>query len=133
MSALLAGCGIAFGGAPEGNDFFVSLRVTGDKTAGSPLTAAVAYETFYPDPIDVICELRQEKETLQQIGGFQAPGVPGLTPEDDGVPGNYSIDFAVNEPGEYKVECFTPKDEGNFIIQAFEIGAGGWVGSGAGG
>ena len=122
LCALLAGCGIAFGDAPEGNDFFVSLRVTGNKTAGSPLTAAVAYETFYPSPVDIVCELRQGKTTLLQIGGAQAPAVTGRTPDDGGVPGNFSIDFTVDTPGRYKVECYTSKEEANFIIEEFSVG-----------
>ncbi len=124
MCALLAGCGVAFGDATEGNDFFVSLRVSGEKTAGAPLTAAVAYETFYPEPIDIVCELRRGSESLRQIGGLQAPAVPGLTPDDDGVPGNYSIDFSVDEAGTYKVECYTSKEEANFIIEEFTVKGG---------
>jgi hypothetical protein len=124
MCALLAGCGIAFGDAPAGNDFFVSLRVTGDKTVGAPLTAAIAYETFYPEPIDIVCELRQGSETLRPIGSAQAPAVAGLTPDDDGVPGNFSIDFSVERAGDFKVECFTAKEEANFIIDEFTIKGG---------
>ena len=118
---LLTGCGIAFGGAPEGNDFFTSLRVSGRQTAGSPLTAAVSYETIYPAPVDILCELRQDKRTLAEIGRGQAPAIANRDPDDDGVVGNFSIDFVVDEPGTFKVECYTPADEANFIIEEFEI------------
>ena len=64
MSLLLAGCGIAFGDGPQGNDFFTSLRVSGEQRAGAPLTAAVSYETIYPAQIEILCELRQGSRTI---------------------------------------------------------------------
>lgn len=124
MCALLAGCGVAFGDGPEANDFFVKLDVSGEKTVGAPLTAAVAYETIYPDPVEIVCELRQGSETLRAIGRATAPGVPGLTPDDDGVPGNFSFDFSVEESGSYKVECYTVKETANFIIEEFSVSGG---------
>jgi hypothetical protein len=123
-SALCAGCGIAFGDGPEGNDFFTSLRITGDKSAGAPLTAAVSYETIYPAEIEILCELRQGSTSLRQIGRGVAPAVlPERTPDDDGVVGNFSVDFVVEEPGTYKVECYTPKDDDNYLLKEFTIRA----------
>jgi hypothetical protein len=125
LSCIIAGCGITFAGPDEGNDFFTALDVTGDKTAGSPMTAAVAFETFYPVPVDIVCELRQEKSLIGQIGVGQAPAIPGdLTPDDDRVPGNFSFNFTLDEPGDFKVECYTRDDEANFIIEEFTIIAG---------
>jgi hypothetical protein len=121
--ALLTGCGVAFSDPPQGNDFFVSLEITGERTAGSPLTAAVAYETFYPAQVEIACELRQGKETLRQIGRSQAPAIPNGSPKRDGVPGNFSIDFTVEQPGSYKVECYTPADDANYIVEKFTIAA----------
>jgi hypothetical protein len=122
MCALLAGCGIAFGDAPEGNDFFVSIAVSGDRVAGIPLTAAVGYETIYPTQIEIVCELRRGSETLRQVGSFQTPAAaPNLTPEDDALAGNFSIDFTIDTPGDYKVECYTPAEEANFIIEEFTV------------
>jgi hypothetical protein len=129
---VLTACGIAFSDGPQGNDFFTSLRVSGDKTAGLPLTAAVAYETIYPAPIEIVCELRQGSTTLRELGRGMAPAVlPEREPEDDGVPGNFSIDFTVDAAGRYKVECFTPldalkRDDGtlvplNYIIEEFSV------------
>ena len=121
---LVAGCGIAFGDGPPGNDFFTSLHITGDKTAGVPLTAAVSYETIYPAEIEILCELRQGSTTLRQIGRGFAPAVlPERTPDDDGVPGNFSVGFIVDEPGTYKVECYTPKDDDNYLLKEFSIGS----------
>ncbi len=130
---LLAGCGIDFGNGPQGNDFFTSLRVSGAMRTGAPLTAAVSYETFYPEQLEIRCELRQGSKTLRDIGGGQTPAVtPERHPDDDAVPGNFSIDFTVDEPGDYKVECFTTKDattrDGeriptNFIIEEFSVAA----------
>jgi len=123
MCAFLSGCGIAFGDAPAANDFFTTLEVTGDKTVGSPLTAAIAYETFYPAPVDILCELRRGSETLRAIGRGQAPAItPERTPDDDGVPGNFSADFTVDAPGTYKVECYTPQDDANYVVEEFSVG-----------
>ncbi len=123
MCVLLSGCGIAFGDAPPNNDFFTSLEVTGERTAGAPLTAAIAYETFYPAPVDILCELRRGSETLRAIGRGQAPAIePERTPDDDGVPGNFSADFTTDVPGSYKVECYTPADDANYIVEEFSVG-----------
>jgi hypothetical protein len=123
MCAVLSGCGIAFGDAPAANDFFTTLEVTGDRTAGAPLTAAIAYETFYPAQVEILCELRRGSETLRVIGRGQAPAVtPERTPDDEGVPGNFSSDFTVDTPGSYKVECYTPKDDANYIVEEFSVG-----------
>jgi hypothetical protein len=122
-SLLYTGCGIAFSDGPQGNDFFTSLRVTGDKRAGSPLTAAVTYETIYPAPIEILCELRQGSTTIREIGRNFTPAVtPGRHPDDDAVPGNFSIDFTVELPGSYKVECYTVLDDANYIIEEFSVG-----------
>jgi hypothetical protein len=121
-SVLLVGCGVDFSGGAEGNDFFTSLRVTGDKVTGQPLTAAVSYETIYPAELEILCELRQGSTTLRQIGRGVAPAVlPERAPEDDGVVGNFSIDFIVEEPGTYKVECYTSKDDDNYLLKEFTV------------
>ena len=96
ISVLGSACGVTFGRSEEGNDFFTSLDVSGEKIVGSPLTAALAYETFYPVPVDITCELRQGKDLVLEIGRAQAPAVPGdLSPddEDERVPGNISFDW----------------------------------------
>jgi hypothetical protein len=121
LPALLAGCGIAFS-RDEGNEFFLSLDVTGQKVAGAPLTAAVAYHTFYPVSVEIVCELRQGSNLVGQIGDAEAPAIPGdLTPEDERVPGNFSFDFTVEEPGDFKIECYTRADDANFIVEEFTI------------
>ena len=68
ISVLGSACGVTFGRSEEGNDFFTSLDVSGEKVVGSPLTAALAYETFYPVPVDITCELRQGKDLVLEIG-----------------------------------------------------------------
>src|SRR5439155_9692774 len=42
FSVALAGCGVAFSDPPQGNEFFKSLSISGDKRVGQQLTAAVA-------------------------------------------------------------------------------------------
>ena len=121
-SIALAGCGIAFSDAPQGNDFFTSLRVSGDTRVGRPLTAAVSYETFYPVQIEIVCELRQGSRTIHEIGRGFAPAItPERHPDDEAVPGNFSIDFTVEAAGSYKVECYTVLDDANYIIEEFAV------------
>lgn len=118
----LGGCGIAFSDAPQGNDFFTSLRVSGDKVTGAPITAAVSYETIYPAQIEIVCELRQGSRTIREIGRGFAPAItPERDPDDDAVPGNFSIDFSVESAGSYKIECYTALDDANYIIEEFSV------------
>jgi len=126
LCVALAGgaCGVSFGESSEGNEFFTGLDVTGHKVVGEPLTAAVAYETFYPMPVDITCDLYRGRERLREIGRTQAPAVPGdRSPEDEDerVPGNVSFDFAVEEAGKHEVECYTPLDDSNFIVESFGV------------
>ena len=39
------------------------------------------------------------------------------------MPGVFAFDFAVDEPGTFKVECYTPADEDNFVRDEIEISA----------
>jgi hypothetical protein len=121
LCALFSGCGIAFSDGTEANDFFVKLDVSGNHTVGAPLTAAVAYETIYPEPIEIVCELRQGSETIRAIGRATVPGVQGRTPDGDGVPGNFSFDFSVEEAGSFKIECYTPREVSNYLIEEFSV------------
>ncbi len=120
---LLSGCGIGFGDPPEGNEFFESLNVTGDKRAGEQLTAAVAMTQNYAVEITVECELRRGKDLVKPIGRDVVPAFPNGTPDQTPFPINYSFDFTVDDAGTYKVDCFTPLDEDNFIRDEFKIGA----------
>jgi hypothetical protein len=122
LCAVFAGCGVDFSDGPEGNDFFTSVRVSGEHRTGTPLTVAVAYETFYPAEVEILCELRQGNTTLRELGRSFAPAIlPERGPDDDGVPGNFSIDFTIDEPGTFKVECYTPRDDANYVIKEFDI------------
>ncbi len=119
--AVLVGCGVAFSPDDEGNEFFQSLDVTGDKRVGQLLTAAVTYEQFYPLFIHMTCELRQEQQLVKSISEATVPPLRGGTPGTTPFPGNFAFDFTVEEPGNYRVECLTPRDEDNYIIDEFTI------------
>lgn len=121
-SLFVAGCGIRFSAAPQGNDFFDSLDVTGNKRAGETLTAAVALSQFYPVEVGVECELLQSSETVKEIGRQVVPPLPNGSPESTPFAWNYSFDFIVDNPGEYKVDCFTTLDEDNFIREIIDVG-----------
>jgi hypothetical protein len=115
------GCGVSFSSAPDGTEFFKSVTVSGELTAGAPLTAAVTYEQNNPVETTIKCEVRQGKNLVKEIGSAKAPLHPLGGPEATPFPGNFSFDFNVAEPGSYKLECFTPADEDNFIIKDFKL------------
>jgi hypothetical protein len=118
---LFTACGVKFSDPPAHNEFFQSLVVTGDTRVGTPLTAAVSYQTTYTVPVQVICELRQGTTTVSVIGRDEIPAYPGGGPEATPVPGNFSYDFVVDDPGSYKIQCYTARDEDNFIKRAFTV------------
>ena len=122
VCALFAGCGVSFRNGEEGTEFFKSLTVTGDLTAGAVLTASVTYEQANPVFVTIACELRQGNELLQNLGSETVPFRPIGGPKATPFPGNFSMDLIVGEPGTYKVSCFTPLDEDNFINRAFTVG-----------
>jgi hypothetical protein len=121
IAMLCAGCGVAFTQAKDERAFFDSLTITGQGIAGAPLTAALAYRTNYPLAVEVTCELRQGKRTLSVLGSETVPAVPGGAPKATPLPGNFSFDFTVDAPGSYKVQCYTPADEDNFIEKPFTV------------
>jgi hypothetical protein len=121
LGLLLAGCGVSFSNPPEGTEFFKSLTVSGEMTAGAQLTAAVTFEQKNPVDTTVKCEVRRAKELVKEIGSAKAPLHPLGGPEATPFPGNFAFDFSLDEPGAYKLECFTPADEDNFIIKNFTL------------
>lgn len=120
--AMLTGCGIEFSSAKVTDDFFTDLDVTGDLQAGVLISLNVQYQQKYPSTIFMQCELRQGKELVKAIGTAQAPAHPAGSPDADPFPGNFIFDFVVDEPGRYRVECLTPDDEDNYIIDRITIG-----------
>ena len=117
-------CGIRFSDPDEGNEFFQELEVSGEHAATAPLTAELSYETFYPFEVEISCELYDGKTLVREIGRANAPAVgEGREPEeeDDLVPGNFSFDFSVVRAGTFEVECFTPCDVDNFIVEEFTL------------
>jgi hypothetical protein len=121
-SLLLAGCGVSFG-SDQGNEFFKSIDVSGRMEAGAPLTVAVTYEQFYPFQLDIECELwdNTTKTLVRSLGQDLIPSYPEGSPRVTPFPGNFSMDFVVEEPGEYLVECFTVLDDENFIGEKITI------------
>jgi hypothetical protein len=120
LAVLLSGCGISFD-EEEGTEFFVSLRVSGAMVPNATLTAAVAYEQYYPIEVTFRCELVRDAKLLREIGLDTVPSHPAGGPEATPFPGNISFDFSVDEPGAYEIECYTPDDEDNIIDESFTI------------
>jgi hypothetical protein len=120
-SVLLGGCGVAFGDPPQGNEFFVSLEVTGPKRVQAELTAAVAYEQYYPVDVVLQCFVVRNKKAVRQIGEEMVRAHPAGNPDATPYPGNFAFDFSVDEVGTYSIECLTPDDEDNIIAEEFTI------------
>lgn len=121
LAVVASACGVAFGSAPEGNEFFKSAKVTGDLRAGMTLTGAVTYESNYPVEVQITCEIRRGKDLVQSLAAENIPALPDGGPKATPFPGNYSYDFTVAEPGTYKFECYTTKDDDNYIIRDFTV------------
>ncbi len=119
--ALLTGCGIEFSSAKVTDDFFTGLDVTGDMRAGARISMNLQYQQKYPMTVYMQCELRQGKELVKVIGTAQAPEHPQGSPDAEPFPGNFIFDFVVDQPGQYRVECLTPDDEDNYIIEKITI------------
>jgi hypothetical protein len=123
LAALLAAaCGVAFSSPPRDNTLFQSLHVTGKMNAGAPLTAALTYQQYLPVKIDVTCELWQHSKQVKEIGKDTVPELPGGSPKQTPFPGNFSLDFTVDQPGSYAVKCYTASDKDNTILTSFTIG-----------
>jgi len=120
-SFLFAACGVKFSDPPEHNEFFRSLAVTGDTRAGTPLTAALSYQTTYTVPVQISCELRQGTTVVRVIGQSAIPAYPGGGPKATPVAGNFSYDFVVDDPGSYNIQCYSERDKDNFIKRAFTV------------
>ncbi|MBI5289238.1 MAG: hypothetical protein HY873_09740 [Chloroflexi bacterium] len=123
FALLFTACGIRFTDPPPGTEFFESLQVSGERTAGSPLTALVSYTQTYPVEVELTCELRQNKQTLFEIGKNVVPPVPDGNPDATPVVGSFSYDFTPPAPGAYRVECLTLREEDNFISKKITISA----------
>jgi hypothetical protein len=116
ISLLFVGCGVRISGPERGTEFWDSIDITGTFTPGGALNVTAAYEQLNPVDVEVICELREEKEQLHEIGRTVVPALPEGSPDATPVAGSVSFDFsAPDDPGAYIVECLTPSDEDNFI------------------
>lgn len=123
-AVVLSSCGIAFGSAQKGNDFFKSIDVSGEMRTGETLTLAFSYGQKHPLAVPIKCELRQNKELVKDLGVTEAPEVPYGNPEATPLPGNYTFDFTVDAAGTYKVQCYTTQDEDNFIEEEITVEQG---------
>lgn len=120
---LLTACGVRFGAAERGTEFFKAIEITGEMRAGSTLTVLVDYDQYYPVEVEFVCELRKNKQLIKFIGRDTVAALPGGNPEATPFPGSIAFDFVVDEPGRYRVECLTPKDDDNFIAEFITVKA----------
>jgi hypothetical protein len=123
LALILAGCGVRFSDPEKGTEFFERLVVTGSGVAGEPMTAVVSYTQNYPIEVELVCELRQNKTTLFEMGKAVVPALPDGNPDATPFVGDLSYDFVPPAAGSYKVECLTPKDADNFIDEEIAVTA----------
>ena len=116
VSLFLTACGVRFSDPEPGTEFWDSIEITGTFTPSGALNVVAAYEQLNPVDVEVMCELREEKEQLLEIGRTVVPARPDGNPEATPEAGSVSFDFAAPaDAGAYIVECLTPLDEDNFI------------------
>ena len=120
---VLAGCGVRYRDPDPGTEFFSDIDIAGDHRVEAPLTVTVGFEQFYPVEVELVCELRQDEETLRELGRQLVPALPEGEPEATPVAGHATFDFTVEPAGTYVVECLTPKDEDNYIAEEIDIAA----------
>ena len=65
--------------------------------------------------------MRRNKELVKEIGATDAPALVFGGPEATPFPGNYTFDFTLDAPGAYKVQCYTPADDDNFIEKEITV------------
>jgi hypothetical protein len=118
---MLAGCGVRYSDPEKGTEFYESMTVSGERRAGETLTVVATYTQTYPLEVESVCELRQDKQTLKEIGRTLVPLLPGGNPDATPTVGELRYEFTVDAPGVYKVECLTPKDEDNFIDEEITV------------
>lgn len=118
---LLAGCGVRFHDPEPGNEFFTSATVSGDLRAGSTLTGTVTIAQRYNIDVPIACELRRGKELVKALGSEAVAALGGGTPKSTPVATHYTYEFTVESAGAYKFECYTTKDQDNYVIREFTI------------
>ena len=121
LGLVFAGCGVRYSDPEKGTEFYQSIAITGELRTGQPLTVVVAYTQTYPVEVESVCELRQNKQTVKEIGRTLVPLLPDGQPEATPTTGELRYEFTVDAPGAYKVECLTPKDEDNFIDEEITV------------
>ncbi len=118
---MIAGCGVRYSDPEPGTEFFASITVSGELRVGETLTVIVGYTQTYALEVESVCELRQNKTTVKEIGRAVIPLLPEGNPEATPTVGELRYEFTVDTPGAYKVECLTPKDVDNFIDKKITV------------
>jgi hypothetical protein len=120
-ASFVAGCGVRYSDPEPGTEFYESITISGDLTAGMAITVTVDITQTYPVEVESVCELRQNKVTLREIGRDVVPALVGGNPDATPPLSILTHDFTVDEPGTYVIECLTPKDEDNFIAKEIKV------------
>ena len=118
---LLVGCGVRLRDPDPGTEFFSDIEIAGELRAQAPLTLTVGFEQYYPAEVELVCELRQNEQTLRELGRQTVQPLEGGDPDSTPTVGHATFDFTVEPAGTYVVECLTPKDEDNYIAKEIKI------------
>ncbi len=117
----LVACGVRYSDPEPGTEFYESIDITGDMTADETLTVTIGITQTNSVEVESVCELRQNKKTLFEIGRDLVPALPEGNPSATPVVSTLTHGFSVDEAGTFVVECLTPKDEDNFIAKEITI------------
>jgi hypothetical protein len=121
VTLVLAGCGVRYSDPEPGTEFFSDIEVAGDLRVQAPLTVTVGFEQYYPAEVELVCELRQNEQTLRELGRQTVQPLESGDPDSTPTVGHATFDFTVEPAGTYVVECLTPKDEDNYIAKEINI------------
>jgi len=128
LALLAAGCGITTGAGTEESEIFRKLSVDAPDVAGGYVHLVLDYTQPYPVDVTITCALLEEdgETTVTDILSDSLPANPegGLAGEATPVRGTIDETFrAPEEPGDYVVECTTPRDDNNVIGKKIRVRA----------
>jgi hypothetical protein len=129
----LPACGVDFNGEPSGTELLRSVRIDGDRVAGSELTLTLGVTQAYPVPIRVGCYYEPKRPETTELKRFSIDergtrvGETTLDASTVRAAGEKAplekLTFSFKAPaqGAYKLTCLTPSASTNKVEAYFTI------------
>jgi len=134
--AALPACGVDFNGEPDGTELLRSVRIEGERVAGSELTLTLAVTQAYPVPVRVGCYYEPKRPETTELKRFSidergtrvgemildastARSAGEKVPQQD-----LTFSFKAPVAGSYKLTCITPSASTNKLEAYFTIAGG---------